>query len=64
MNVFVLCTGRNGSTSFVRACEYITNYSATHQSRSHLLGDERIAFPDDHIESVGHRGHPIFITIV
>lgn len=30
MNVFVLCTGRCGATTFHRACEHIENYSAGH----------------------------------
>lgn len=51
MNVFVLCTGRCGSTTFIRACKHITNYSAEHESRSHLLGSDRFAYPDDHIEA-------------
>ncbi len=51
MNVFVLCTGRNGSTSFIEACKYITNYTASHQSLSKEIGDKRIDFPVNHIES-------------
>jgi hypothetical protein len=51
MNVFVLCTGRNGSTSFIKACEYIENYTAKHQSRCFEMADERINFEDNHIES-------------
>lgn len=50
MNVFVLCTGRNGSVTFSKACEHITNFSAAHESRSKLLGDTRLDFPDQHIE--------------
>ena len=51
MNVFVLCTGRCGSTTFVRACEHITNFSAAHESRSRLLGSDRFDYPDNHIEA-------------
>ena len=51
MNVFVLCTGRSGSTTFVRACNHITNFSAGHETRCHFLGDERFAYPPDHIEA-------------
>ena len=32
MRVFVLCTGRSGSTTFVRACQHIDNYTASHES--------------------------------
>jgi hypothetical protein len=51
MNVFVLCTGRCGSTTFSKACAHMHNYSAKHESRSHLLGDARMAYPDNHIEA-------------
>ena len=50
MNVFVLCTGRCGSTTFACACRHIENYTAAHESRSHLAGPERFAYPEDHIE--------------
>jgi hypothetical protein len=50
MNVFVLCTGRCGSMTLVEACKHIRNYSAAHESRTGLLGAERLAFPPDHIE--------------
>lgn len=51
MNVFVLCTGRCGSVTFIEACRHISNYSAAHESRSHLVGSERLAFPPRHIEA-------------
>ncbi len=50
MNVFVLTTGRTGSLSFERACAHMTNYTAAHESRCHMIGDERLNFPDNHIE--------------
>lgn len=50
MNVFVLSTGRCGSTTFTRACGHITNFSATHESRFGSLR-ERLNYPDDHIEA-------------
>jgi hypothetical protein len=50
MNVFVLCTGRTASVTFTKACQHIDNYSASHESRVKLLGDERLNFPDNHIE--------------
>ena len=50
MNVFVLCTGRCGSTSFAKACEHISNYTCSHESRVGKIGEERIKFPDQHIE--------------
>jgi len=51
MNVFVLCTGRSGSTSFIKACQHITNYSASHESLTDKLGKKRFAFPVNHIEA-------------
>lgn len=51
MNVFVLSTGRCGSTTFTRACDKITNFSSLHESRSHLIGAHRFAYPENHIES-------------
>lgn len=50
MNVFVLTTGRTGSLSFERACSHMTNYTAAHESRCQLMGDERLNFADNHIE--------------
>ena len=51
MNVFVLCTGRCGSTTFVEACGHIRNYSAAHESRSGLVGGGRLDYPPRHIEA-------------
>lgn len=51
MNVFVLCTGRCGSTTFIRACSHISNYNAAHESRVHELGIERVNYPGKHIEA-------------
>ncbi len=51
MNVFVLNSGRCGSTTWIRACSHITNYTAGHESRAHLIGPQRLAYPDRHIEA-------------
>ncbi|MCB9053252.1 MAG: hypothetical protein H6556_27775 [Lewinellaceae bacterium] len=51
MNVFILCTGRSGSMTFIRACQHIDNYTADHESRVSLTGAERLDFPDNHIEA-------------
>lgn len=51
MNVFVLSTGRCGSTTFVKACEHITNFSAAHESRTGLLGAARLDYAGNHIEA-------------
>lgn len=50
MNVFVLCTGRTGSLTLSKACEYITNYTVGHESRCREIGDSRFGYPDNHIE--------------
>ena len=47
MRIFVLCTGRCGSTTLAAACQHMTNYTASHESRE-LLND--LDFPDNHIE--------------
>ncbi len=49
-NVFVLCTGRSGSTTFTRAASHSTNYTAGHESRTHLIGETRLDYPPNHIE--------------
>lgn len=51
MRVFVLSTGRCGSTTFARACEHLTNYSTAHESNATAkLLDDRFDYPDAHIE--------------
>lgn len=50
MNIFVLSTGRCGSTTFARACEKIDNFSSSHESKSNHLGLERFSYPENHIE--------------
>lgn len=50
-NVFILSTGRCGSTGFARACEQIQNYTAGHETRSKLSGIDRLDYPEYHIES-------------
>jgi hypothetical protein len=51
MNVFILNTGRCGSRTFIEACSHITNFSSGHESRSSLLGEERLDYPENHIEA-------------
>ena len=50
LNVFVLCTGRCGSTTFTRAASHISNYTSDHEARVQRLGDERLSYPPNHIE--------------
>lgn len=51
MNVFVLCTGRCGSTTFIKACRHASNFTAGHETRAHLVSRDRLAYPDNHIEA-------------
>ena len=51
MNIFILNAGRCGSSTFIEACRHISNYSAAHESRSTLIGDQRLAYPENHIEA-------------
>jgi len=47
MNVFVLCTGRCGSTTFARASNHIENFRSAHELQRGRLRRE---YPDNHIE--------------
>lgn len=51
MNVFILCTGRCGSTTLERAFSHLENYTCSHESRANQLGHERLNYPSNHIES-------------
>jgi hypothetical protein len=51
MNVFILNSGRCGSTTFIKACRHITNYTAAHESLLSETGKNRLAYPPDHIEA-------------
>ena len=51
MNVFILNSGRCGSSTFIQACQHIKNYSAAHESLSTQLGDKRLAYAQNHIEA-------------
>ncbi len=51
MNVFILNSGRCGSTTFIEACRHIRNFSAGHETRLRLIGPDRLAYPERHIEA-------------
>lgn len=51
MNVFILNTGRCGSTTFVEACKHMRNYTSAHESRKSIVGKGRLSYKDSHIES-------------
>lgn len=50
-NVFVLCTGRCGSTTFIQAAQHVKNYSSGHETRTRHIGNARFAYPVAHIEA-------------
>ncbi len=51
MNVFILCTGRSGSKSLVKACSFISNYTVGHETRARVIGKARLDYPRNHIEA-------------
>jgi len=48
MRVFVLCTGRCGSTTLAKACSHITNYTTGHET-GRIAGYD-LVYPQRHIE--------------
>ncbi|WNC72544.1 hypothetical protein RGQ13_00800 [Thalassotalea psychrophila] len=48
--VFVIGTGRCGTTTFKQACTHIKNFTCAHESRVNQLGEERLNYPKFHIE--------------
>jgi hypothetical protein len=55
MNVFVLCTGRCGSMTFAKACEYMSNYTSTHETNNRWLHEVKhpyrcLSYGENHIE--------------
>ncbi len=51
MNIFILNAGRCGSTTFIKACQHITNYTAAHESLLSKTGTQRLNYPANHIEA-------------
>lgn len=49
MRVFVVGTGRCGTTTWAKACSHLTNYTSAHESKSGEVID-RLVYPDNHIE--------------
>jgi hypothetical protein len=37
--------------TFIKACGHITNYTASHESRTSVMGEEQCSFPLNHIEA-------------
>jgi hypothetical protein len=51
MNVFILNSGRCGSTTFIKACRHITNFTSAHESLLSQAGPQRFNYPSNHIEA-------------
>ena len=51
MNIFILNAGRCGSTTFIKSCQHIDNYTAANESRTTFAGENRLSYPDNHIEA-------------
>jgi len=51
MNIFILGTGRSGTTALSKACKFITNYTAGHETNAGKLGNNRLEYSPWHIES-------------
>lgn len=49
-NIFVLCTGRCGSTTLARAAGHFSNWTAGHETRTLHIGAARFDYPLRHIE--------------
>lgn len=51
LNVFVLGTGRCGTTTFMRACRHVRNFTTAHEMRVNAIGELRLEYPARHIEA-------------
>jgi len=51
MRIFILCTGRSGSSAIIKACKLINNYTSGHETLTQKSGYERFQYPDNHIEA-------------
>ena len=51
MNVFFVSPGRTGTKSISRVLKTIDGFTSLHESRVQELGESRIEYPDNHLES-------------
>lgn len=51
MRVFVLNTGRCGSTTFIKACHHLATFTAGHETNCQRYGPARLDYPNWHIEA-------------
>lgn len=50
MNVFFISPGRTATTTFANAFQCIEGYTSLHESQVQRLGEDRIAYPENHLE--------------
>jgi hypothetical protein len=51
MRVFILCSGRSGSLTIIKACTHIENFTSGHESLAKKFGQKRFDYPENHIEA-------------
>lgn len=54
MRVFVLTTGRSGSTTLYHACQHIENYTVQHEGATHWMKDNHITIDNRLSFRLGH----------
>lgn len=54
MRVFVLTTGRTGSTTLYHACKHIENYTVQHEGATHWIKDNHITIDNRLSFKLGH----------
>lgn len=47
----ILCAGRTTSKTFIRSASKLDGFNAAHESNATKLFDERLSYPDNHIEA-------------
>lgn len=50
MNVFIVSPGRTATTTLAEALSKLQGFTASHESRVRKLGEDRVAYPNFHIE--------------
>jgi hypothetical protein len=51
MRVFCLSTGRCGTTTFTASMSHAINFTSGHETRTRILGEARLDYPDQHVEA-------------
>lgn len=50
MKIFVLTTGRSGSTTLYNACKQLKGFTVGHESKKKVIGWDRLEYSENHIE--------------